>query len=52
MVILVTCGANNTGSHTSTVELLNAGFEVIIVDNFLNNSPEVLNSVREIIFFL
>lgn len=48
MLILVTCGASYTGSHshTTTVELVNEGFEVIIVNNFLNNSLEVLNGVR------
>jgi UDP-glucose 4-epimerase len=35
------------GSHTS-VELLNARYEVIIVDNFLNNKQEALTRVKEI----
>ena len=36
MSILVTGGAGFIGSHT-VVELLNAGYDVIIVDNFVNN---------------
>ena len=47
MAILVTGGAGYIGSHT-TVELLNAGHEVIIVDNFSNSKPEVLNRIKEI----
>lgn len=47
MAILVTGGAGYIGSHT-TVELLNAGHEVVIVDNFSNSKPEVLNRIKEI----
>jgi len=47
MKILVTGGAGYIGSHTC-VELLDAGYEVIIVDNFSNSKPEVLNRIREI----
>lgn len=47
MNILVTGGAGYIGSHTC-VELLNAGHEIIIVDNFYNSKPEVLNRIRKI----
>ena len=47
MAILVTGGAGYIGSHT-VVELLAAGHEVVIVDNFSNSKPEVLNRVRQI----
>ena len=45
--ILVTGGAGFIGSHTC-VELLNAGYEVVIVDNFSNSKPEVLNRIKQI----
>jgi UDP-glucose 4-epimerase len=47
MAILVTGGAGYIGSHTC-VELLNAGNEVIVVDNFSNSKPESLKRVKEI----
>lgn len=47
MAILVTGGAGYIGSHTC-VELLNAGYEIIVVDNFSNSKPEVLTRVKEI----
>ena len=47
MRVLVTGGAGYIGSHTC-VELLNAGHEVIIVDNFVNSKPEALDAIRTI----
>ncbi len=47
MNVLVTGGAGYIGSHT-TLELLNAGHEVIVVDNLCNSSKESLKRVREI----
>ncbi|MBE5821257.1 MAG: UDP-glucose 4-epimerase GalE [Clostridiales bacterium] len=47
MAILVTGGAGYIGSHTS-VELLECGEDIVIVDNFSNSSPEVLEKIKEI----
>lgn len=45
--ILVTGGAGFIGSHT-TVELIQAGYEVVIVDNFSNSSIDTLNRIEKI----
>lgn len=45
--ILVTGGAGYIGSHTC-VELLNAGYEIVVVDNFSNSKPESLKRVKEL----
>ena len=47
MSILVTGGAGFIGSHT-VVELLEKGEKIIIVDNFCNSSPEVLDKIKQI----
>jgi len=47
MSILLTGGAGYIGSHTA-VELLFAGFDVVIADNYSNSSPEVLRSIEKI----
>jgi len=47
MAILLPGGAGYIGSHTA-VELLNEGKEIIIVDNFSNSKPEVLDKIRQI----
>lgn len=47
MAILVTGGAGFIGSHTA-VELLNNGKEVVILDNFSNSKPDVLDAIRTI----
>jgi len=45
--ILVTGGAGYIGSH-ACVELLNAGYDVIVVDNLSNSKAESLNRVETI----
>ena len=47
MAILVTGGAGYIGSHTC-VELLNVGYEIIVVDNLCNSSEKALKRVQEI----
>jgi UDP-glucose 4-epimerase len=47
MMILITGGAGYIGSHTC-VELLRAGYDVTVFDNFSNSHPEALERVRRI----
>lgn len=47
MAILVTGGAGYIGSHTC-VELLQAGYEIVVVDNLSNSKLESMNRVKEI----
>ena len=47
MAILLPGGAGFIGSHTA-VELLNAGKEIIILDNFSNSNPKVLDAIKKI----
>jgi len=47
MSILVTGGAGYIGSHTC-VELLQAGYEVVVVDNLSNSKEESLHRVQEL----
>lgn len=47
MSILVTGGAGYIGSHTC-IELMKAGYDVIVVDNFYNSKKEVLNRIAEL----
>ncbi|MBE6883536.1 MAG: UDP-glucose 4-epimerase GalE [Ruminococcaceae bacterium] len=47
MSILVTGGAGYIGSHTC-VELLEAGKDIVIVDNFVNSKPEALERIKAI----
>ena len=47
MAVLVTGGAGFIGSHTA-VELLNAGKEIVILDNFSNSKPQSLEAIKKI----
>lgn len=47
MKILVTGGCGYIGSHTC-VELLEGGYEIVVVDNFSNSKPEVIDKIKEI----
>ena len=45
--ILLTGGAGYIGSHTA-VALIEAGFEPVILDNFANSHPVVLERLKQI----
>ena len=47
MAILVTGGAGFIGSHTC-VELLNAGEDIVVMDNFYNSNPKALEGIKKI----
>lgn len=47
MSILLTGGAGYIGSHTC-VEMLNAGYDIVVADNYSNSSPEALKRVKEL----
>ena len=47
MAILVTGGAGYIGSHT-VIELQNAGYDVVVLDNLSNSSPKSLERVEKI----
>ena len=47
MAILVTGGAGYIGSHTC-IELMNAGYDVVVVDNLYNSSEKALERVEQI----
>lgn len=47
MSILVSGGAGYIGSHTC-VELIQAGYEIVVVDNFVNSCPEAIHRVEQI----
>ena len=47
MKVLVTGGAGYIGSHT-VVELLNNNMEVVVIDDFSNSKPEVLDNIKKI----
>ena len=45
--ILVTGGTGYIGSHT-VVELINSGFDVVVIDNLSNSKIEVLDGIEKI----
>ena len=47
MAVLVTGGAGYIGSHTA-IELLESGKEIVIIDNFYNSCPKVLERIKEL----
>lgn len=47
MAILVSGGAGYIGSHTC-VELLNAGYEIVVFDNFVNSKPDTVQKIKNI----
>lgn len=47
MKILITGGAGYIGSHTC-VELLNSGYEVVVVDNLINSSVKSIERIEQI----
>lgn len=47
MAILITGGAGYIGSHTC-VAMLNAGYDIVVLDNYYNSKPESLRRVREL----
>lgn len=47
MRVLVTGGAGYIGSHTC-IELLNNGYDIVVMDNYSNSSPEVLKIVEKL----
>ena len=47
MAILITGGAGYIGSHTC-VELLESGYDIVVIDNYCNSCPESLERVKKI----
>ena len=47
MAILLPGGAGYIGSHTA-IELLEEGKEIVIIDDFSNSTPQVLETIRKI----
>ena len=45
--ILLTGGAGYIGAHTA-LELLNAGYDIVVADNYVNSSEESMNRVRQL----
>lgn len=47
MAVLLPGGAGYIGSHTA-IELLRKGYEIVIIDNFSNSNPKVLDAIKKI----
>ncbi len=47
MTILVTGGAGYIGSHTC-IELINKGYDVVVLDNLINSNPKALDRVEQL----
>ena len=47
MSILITGGCGYIGSHTC-VEMLKAGYDIVVLDNYYNSKPEALNRIKEL----
>ncbi|MBQ9414317.1 MAG: UDP-glucose 4-epimerase GalE, partial [Clostridia bacterium] len=47
MAILITGGCGYIGSHTC-IEMLAAGYDIVVVDNYYNSKPEALTRVKEL----
>ena len=47
MSILITGGCGYIGSHTC-IEMLKAGFDIVVLDNYYNAKPEALRRVKEL----
>ena len=45
--VLVTGGAGYIGSHTA-VELLESGYDVVIIDNFSNSNEKAIDNIKKI----
>lgn len=48
MAILITGGCGYIGSHTC-IEMINAGYDIVVIDNYYNSKPEALRRVKEIV---
>ncbi len=47
MAILITGGCGYIGSHTC-IEMLKAGYDIVVIDNYYNSKPEALRRVKEL----
>ena len=47
MAILITGGCGYIGSHT-VIEMVKAGYDMVVLDNFYNSKPEALRRTREL----
>ena len=47
MAILITGGCGYIGSHTC-IEMVKAGYDIVVIDNYYNSKPEALSRTREL----